>query len=458
MTKTTALASLLLVATVGSAPLALAAEQPMNVIFLLADDQRWDTLGSYGNRIVETPELDQLAAEGVRFEHMFVTTSLCVTSRASFITGQYARRHQIWDFATQLTDQQLAESYLGRMKAAGYHLGFIGKYGVGDPPENYFEYNRAFPGQGRFILEVDGKTRHLTSVMGDQAVEFVQTAPEGRPFCLSVSFKAAHVQDSYDITDEPFPYDPELADLYADVVIEPPVSALPEFFSRLPRALQDSEARLRWAIRFWGPTRHQESVKGYYRLVTGIDRVVGRLRRALAERGLSDTTAIVYSGDNGFFLGEYGLAGKWTPHEPSIRVPLLVHDPRLPAGGRGAVRREMALNIDVAPTLLELAGLEPSASMQGRSVMPLVRGETPEWRTDFFYEHVFEHPRIPKTEGVRTERWKYIRYVDEDPAIEELYDLGQDPQELDNLAGRKEWEPVLEKLRRSWSEWREGAR
>jgi len=344
------------------------------------------------------------------------------------------------------------------MKAAEYHLGFIGKWGVGDPPKDYFDYDRTFPGQGRFILELNGETRHLTSVMGDQAIEFLSTAPADRPFCLSVSFKAAHVQDSYDITDTPFPYDPALGDLYEDVEIEPPVSALPQFFDRLPRSLQDSEARLRWAIRFWGPSRYQESVKGYYRLVTGIDRVVGRLRAELEKRGLADTTAIVYTGDNGFFLGEYGLAGKWTPHEASIRVPLLVYDPRLPEEARGRTRPEMALNIDIAPTLLELTGLEPSASMQGESLVPLVRGEGPEWRTEFFYEHLFEHPRLPKMEGVRTEEWKYIRYVDEDPAIEELYDLGRDPQELENLAGRKEWEPVQTRLRQSWAEWRERAR
>jgi arylsulfatase A-like enzyme len=456
--KTRRRAPILLLATLASAAFAQAAERPMNVIFLLADDQRWDTLGSYGNPVIQTPELDQLASEGVRFEHMFVTTSICVTSRASFITGQYARRHGIWGFETELSPTQLAESYLGRMKAAGYHLGFIGKWGVGDPPKDYFDYDRTFPGQGRFVLEVNGETRHLTSVMGDQAIEFVSTAPTDRPFCLSVSFKAAHVQDSYDITDTPFPYDPALSDLYEDVEIEPPVSALPQFFDRLPRSLQDSEARLRWAIRFWGPSRYQESVKGYYRLVTGIDRVVGRLRAELEKRGLADTTAIVYTGDNGFFLGEHGLAGKWTPHEASIRVPLLVYDPRLPEEARGRARPEMALNIDIAPTLLELAGLEPSASMQGESLVPLVRGEGPEWRTDFFYEHLFEHPRLPKMEGVRTEEWKYIRYVDERPVIEELYDLGRDPQELENLAGRKEWEPVLTRLRQSWAEWQERAR
>lgn len=451
-------AAVLLLVVLGSGALARAAEPPMNVIFLLADDQRWDTLGSYGNPVIQTPELDQLAVEGVRFEHMFVTTSICVTSRASFITGQYARRHGIWGFDTQLSPTQFAGSYLGRMKAAGYHLGFIGKWGVGDPPEDYFDYDRTFPGQGEFLLEVNGEQRHLTSVMGDQAIEFVSTAPAGRPFCLSVSFKAAHVQDSYDITDTPFPYDPALSALYEDVEIEPPVSALPQFFERLPRSLQNSEARLRWAIRFWGPARYQESVKSYYRLVTGIDRVVGRLRATLEERGLADSTAIVYTGDNGFFLGEYGLAGKWTPHEASIRVPLLVYDPRLPEDGRGLVRPEMALNIDIAPTLLELGGLDPTASMQGESLLPLVRGETPEWRSEFFYEHLFEHSRLPKMEGVRTEEWKYIRYVESDPLIEELYDLRRDPQELENLAGRVEWEPVLCRLRQSSSGWQERAR
>jgi arylsulfatase A-like enzyme len=440
-----------------SAP-ARAAERPMNVVVLLADDQRWDTLGVYGNPIVQTPELDRLAREGVRFERAFVTTSICATSRASFITGQYARRHGIWTFEKSLSPEQLAKSYLGRMKAAGYHLGFIGKWGVGKPPKDYFDYDRTFAGQGAYAVEVDGQTRHLTSVMGDQAVEFVRTAPAGRPFCLSVSFKAPHVQDSYDITDAPFPYDPRLSDLYRDVEIDPPASAAPGFFERLPRVLQDSEARLRWAIRFWGPARYQESVKGYYRLITGIDRVVGRLRAALEERGLRRDTAIVYTGDNGFFLGEHGLAGKWTPHEPSIHVPLLAYDPRLPDEARGRTLREMALNVDVAPTLLALAGLEPSDRMQGRSLLPLIRGEATSWRTEFFYEHLFEHPRLPKMEGVRTEDRKYIRYVETDPVVEELYDLQRDPQEVENLAGRKGSEPTLARLRQSWSEWREAVR
>lgn len=458
--QTRTLGSLLmvLVLAAGSAATVTAAERPLNVIFLLTDDQRWDTLGVNGNAIIQTPHLDQLAREGVRFDNAFVTTSICVTSRASIVTGQYARRHGIWSFRQQLSEEQFARSYLGHLKEQGYHLGFVGKWGIGPPPEGYFDYSKAFGGQGKFRVEVDGEERHLTSVMGDQILEFLETAPKDKPFCLSVSFKAAHVQDSYVITDEPFPYDRRLSDLYADVEIPPPSSAHPSFFEALPPFLQNSEARLRWAIRFWGPARYQESVKGYYRLVSGIDVVVGRLRTALAESGEAARTALVFTGDNGFYLGEFGLAGKWYAHEASIRVPLVIHDPRLPEAQRDRRVSSLALNIDVAPTILELAGLAPEPAMQGKSLMPLVKGDGVEWRTAFLYEHLFEHPRIPRSEAVRTERWKYVRYIDVEPPHEELYDLEADPQELRNLAGVSGYGPVLTEQRRSWEEWREAVR
>ncbi len=451
----TALVLQVVLAAAGAATLQ-AAEQPPNIIFLLTDDQRWDTLGVNGNPIIRTPNLDRLAREGVRFDNMFVTTSICATSRASFLTGQYARRHGIWDFNEGLTEEQLADSYVGRLKQAGYHLGFVGKWGVADPPRDYFDYDRAFGGQGQYRLEVDGRERHLTSVMGDQIVEFLGEVPADRPFCLSVSFKAAHVQDSYDLSQEPFPYDPRLEDLYRDVMIPSPSAALPALFERLPAFLQNSEARLRWAIRFWGPARYQESVKGYYRLISGVDDVVGRLRRALDddERGLSDRTAIVFAGDNGFFLGEFGLAGKWTPHEASIRVPLVIFDPRVSKEHADRRVDALALNIDVAPTLLELAGVAPGDEMQGRSLVPLLRDDAVGWRSSFFYEHLFVHPRIPRCEAVRTQGWKYIRYLDTDPLYEELYDLERDPQELQNLAAVSGYAAPLSELRQAWAQWR----
>lgn len=449
---------LIVTALIWSVPVCRAQSDPRNIIILITDDQRWDTLGVTGNPVVRTPNIDRLADRGVIFDNTFVTTSICATSRASIFTGQYARRHGIWDFRTELTPDQLNNSYLGRLREAGYFLGFIGKWGVGDPPQDFFDFDRAFSGQGRYRLEVNGEERHLTSVMGDQVVEFLSQLPEDRPFCLSVSFKAAHVQDSYDLSEDPFPYDPTLSSLYQDIEIPTSSAAEELFFARLPDFLKDSENRKRWAVRFWGPGRYQESVKGYYRLISGVDRVVGRLTDTLEERGLSGSTLILYSSDNGFFLGEFGLAGKWTPHEVSIRVPLILFDPGLKEEFRGRRVSQIALNIDIAPTVVEAAGLAPGSEMQGRSLLPLMCGQTVKWREELFYEHLFRHPMIPPTEGVRTRDWKYIRYLESEPLYEELYDLRSDPQELSNRAYLKPYAAQLRLMREIWSRLREQVR
>jgi arylsulfatase A-like enzyme len=207
---------------------------------------------------------------------------------------------------------------------------------------------------------------------------------------------------------------------------------------------------MRWAVRFWGPNRYQESVKGYYRLISGVDVAVGKIIDILSRRGLLDNTIILFTGDNGFFLGEFGLAGKWLAHEASIRVPLIIFDPRHAASRR----EELALNIDLAPTMLELAGLPTPEQMQGRSLAALVRNEDVDWRTEFFYEHHYKHRRIPVTEAVRTSTWKYIRYLNSSPFYEELYDLSIDPRESENLAPLPEHRSQLEQMRTKWSTWR----
>lgn len=408
-------------------------EQRPNLILLLTDDHRRDALGIY-NSIVETPHLDNLAHRGVLFDQAFVTTSICMTSRASILTGQYARRHKIWDFQTPLSTEQLSQTYPALLKSAGYRIGFIGKWGVGEPPVNFFDFDRSFAGQGRYLMERNGVKRHLTSIMGDDAIEFLEGASPDVPFCLSISFKAPHVQDSYNLKDDPFPSDPALDNLYEDRTIPPPVTSEGTYFERLPTFLQNSENRMRWAVRFWGPDRYQESIKGYYRLVSGVDRVVGRIVDFLEQHPeVRDNTVILFTSDNGFFLGEFQLAGKWLAHDPSIRVPLILFDPREPESS-GTRRDELVLNIDVAPTLLHLAGIRIPEQMQGRSLIPLLRNEEQEWRADFFYEHLFSHPRIPATEAVRTSEWKYIHYPDEPRSAEELYNLVDDAKEKNNLA------------------------
>jgi arylsulfatase A-like enzyme len=418
--------------------------RPPNLLFLLGDDHRWDALGCMGNPIIQTPNIDSLSRSGVTFENNFVTTAICVTSRASFFTGLYARKHGILAFNQQFSSDQLARTYPAQLRKSGYRTGFIGKYGLdgGELPVNGFDYWRGFRGQGKYFPKGEPGV-HLTQVMSDQAVEFLQGSKQDQPFCLSVSFKAPHVED-----DDPrqFLYDPRDAALYRDVDIPIPKTADPRYIAQLPLSVQRSEARKRWAVRFGTPGLYQESVKAYYRLVTGVDRAVGDMLKAIEARGLRENTVIVYTGDNGFYLNEHGLAGKWFMHEESIRTPLIVNDPRT-SRLRGARLKQMSLNIDIAPTLLDLAGARGGETMQGRSLIPALRGSREAWRSEFFYEHNFPHSWIPQTEGIRDSRWKYTKYVSNNPPEEEMYDLQADPLEARNLASAPAQASELHRLR-----------
>ncbi|MEM9479127.1 MAG: sulfatase [Verrucomicrobiota bacterium] len=424
-----------------------AAERP-NIIFLLTDDQRWDTLGCYGNEIIHTPNLDALAERGMVFDRAFVTSAICAPNRACILTGQYAARHGMWQFNEELSAEQLASSYPALLKKGGYRTGFIGKYGVGDPPgEEVFDFNKGFPGQGKFIMQKNGKTLHLTSVMANQAEEFIESSVStereaAKPFHLSISFKAPHVQDSQSVKSDQFPYDPDpsIADLYRDIEIPLPSTATAEYFDRWPDFIKHSETRARWAVRYWSPKRTQESLKGYYRLISGVDKAVGRILAKLKAAGVADNTIIIFTSDHGQYLGDYGFAGKWYPHDASIRVPLIVYDPRLPESKRGQRTKDFALSIDMGATMLDYAGIDIPESVQGRSVKEIVDGTTPpDWRKEMYYEHHFApmeswNMSIPQNEGIRTERWKYIQYIDSNPLFEELYDLAKDPEETMNLA------------------------
>ena len=423
-----------------------------NIIFLLTDDQRWDSLSCMGNPVVRTPNVDQLSEHGVHFRRHFVTTAICMTSRASIFSGLYARTHRINSFDTPFSPERYAGIYPELIRNSGYHTGFIGKWGVGSKmPEDHFDYWRGFPGQGHYYQKRDGKFIHITELMGDQSLEFLAGAPKGKPFCLSVSFKAPHVQDE---DPRQFLYDPKHRYMYHDDRIPIPKTADPRYIAMLPPEVQRSEGRRRWAVRFGTPELFQESVRGYYRLITEVDIVVGRLVEDLKKRGVWENTVIVYSGDNGFYLSEHGLAGKWLMHEESIRTPLIIHDPRLPATARGKKPNEMSLNIDIAPTLLSIAGIQ-APPMQGRNLYPLIQGQSRDWRHGFFYEHTFTNGWIPQTEGIRTENWKYTRYTDTDPMFEELFDLEADPLEERNLAADPALQDRLEGMRKRWQTWRE---
>lgn len=425
-----------------------------NFIFLLTDDQRADAMGCAGNPIIHTPNMDTLARDGVRFRNAFVTTSICMASRASVFTGLYERKHGCTFGTPPLAPEYWAMGYPSLLRKAGYRTGFIGKFGIRLPksikPKDRFDMMVGFPGQGHYERKTeDGRQEHLTSFNGDTALRFLRGCKPDQPFCLSISFKAPHVQDR---DPRQFIPDPAYRDLYKDVTIPPPDNGGDKTFERLPAFLQKTEGRERWQIRFATPQMYQRSVKNYYRLVTGVDAQLGRIRAELAKRGLADNTILLLMGDNGFYLGERGLAGKWYAHEESIRVPLLIYDPRKPQAKRGRVLEAMALNVDIAPTLLDLAGLAVPEAMQGRSLAPWLDGQTPAWRQDFLYEHLFDRDNIPKSEGVRTTRWKYVRYFEQKPVYEELYDLQSDPKEHRNLTREPGHQGTLRRLRRRCDE------
>ncbi len=438
--------------TVVLAVTTLAAPARPSFLFILTDDQRFDTLGCTGNKLIQTPNLDRLAMRGVRFQNHFVTTPICCVSRASLFTGQYQRRHRIGDFATPLTAQQWAASYPAQLRAAGYRTGFIGKLGVGDGTAvaalaGEFDFWRGQPGQAGewFIDPDDPQQRHMTARMGEEALEFLDGCVPDQPFCLSLSFNAPHARDG-----KPRPFEPDRRDeaFYSDLRIPPPVSATPEDFARLTEFVQQSEARRRWEPRFSTDEKYQATMKDYYRLITGIDREVGRLVERLASRGLADHTVILFTSDNGWLAGEHGLADKWFIYEESIRVPLVIVDPRMPPSARGLTVDVITLNLDLAPTMLALAGLPVPASIQGRSLEPFVQGDRPVgWRTDFFFEHHFGPHIIPPSEGIRNEHWTYVRWLPPNPEIEELYDLRRDPLQRTNLAANPAQATLLHSLR-----------
>ncbi len=434
----------------------LQAEERPNIVFLLVDDLRWNALGFMGNSIVQTPNLDRLAKEGIVFDQAFVTTSICSVSRASIFTGQWKRRHGIVDFHTGLTPEQRAITYPVLLRGQGYQTGLIGKYGVGsaevqESKREDFDFWEGRPGQGgKHFIDPDDPTRtHSTAKYGNHALEFLRSVDPEKPFHLSVSFNAVHARDNEPREFEPDPRDEEL---YKDITIPLPPTATVELFGKLPGFVKESEGRRRWFWRFDEPEKAQSVLRDYYRLITGVDREVGRILQILEERGIADRTVILFTSDNGFALGDRGLADKWFFWEEDIRVPLLIRDPRLPKERQGARVSSMVLNVDLAPTMLDLAGIEAPAAMQGRSLVPLIKGENPtNWRTEYFYEHHSVPSIIPQVEGVRTKRWKYIRWIKSDPLLEELYDLREDPLETNNLANDAPHQEVLEELRGKWA-------
>jgi len=428
-----------------------------NVLFILTDDQRWDLMGCAGHPIVRTPNMDRIAAEGARFTNAFVTTSLCSPSRASFLTGLYAHCHGVRR-NDQMDLSADTPTFPRLLQAAGYDTAFIGKWHMAPTadPRPGFDYWLSFVGQGEYKdpdLNENGTSfkasGYMTDLLTDYAVRWLRR-PRTRPFCMILSHKAIH---------GPFQPAQRHAGLYADARMPKPPN-FDDTFEGKPEWLRASMIRggrrAEWLANrdkpvppAIPPVPWQERNEGrlnYMRTLAAVDEGIGRVLGALEEAGVLDDTVVIFAGDNGFFLGEHRRGDKRLIYEESIRIPLLMRYPRL--AKPGALVEGMALNLDVAPTVLDLAGAEAPSAVQGRSLRPLLEGSAGSWRTSFLYEYFQEGwlPGIPTMLGVRTDRWKYVRYPEIED-LDELYDLSADPHELRNLAADPDSRQHLEAMR-----------
>ncbi|EON78371.1 hypothetical protein ADIS_1234 [Lunatimonas lonarensis] len=410
------------------------AKQRPNIIFILTDDQRWDALGHAGNEYVQTPEMDRLAEEGSYFPNALVTTPICAGSRATIFTGLYERTHAYNFQSGPIKNEFMETAYPKLLKEAGYRVGFYGKYGVNhkdlagqfDEYDSYDRNGQFKDHRGYFFKTIDGDTVHLTRYTGHQALEFIEKARPEEPFCLSLSFSAPHAHDPAELQ---YFWQPEVDHLLSDVTVAGPDLADDRYFLAQPDFVRRGFNRLRWTWRYDTPEKYQHSMKGYYRMISGIDLEIAKIRQLLEAKGLDKNTVIIFMGDNGYFIGERQLAGKWLMYDNSIRVPLMVYDPRLT---KHVDSQEIAANVDVPATILDIAGVSIPANYQGKSLLPVIKGE-PLNRDTVLIEHLWDFENIPPSEGLRTAEWKYFRYVN-DKSVEELYHLAVDPLETNNLA------------------------
>ena len=432
-------------------------QQP-NILFVFTDDQAQNCVQSFGNPHIQTRHIDRLAAEGVVFREAFVTTAICCSNRACILTGQHMRRHGIEDFKRPLSAEALARTYPLLLRERGYRTGFFGKFAIGrdDPeildlslPADKFDWWYGFPQSINFLQRDERGEHYLTTRIEEEIAAFLKSQPSDRPFCLTVALKEPHGPTNY--------FDPAVEDPYATADIPLPPTFTQAHFDALPELVQNSMNGSGAADRLAHPDKLVQQMRTNYRLITRADLALGRIREALQAHGFDKNTVIIYSSDHGSLLGAHGLTGKWLMYEESIRVPLIIYDPRPDAQGSQRQRTEMALSIDLAPTMLDLAGVQAPPEMQGRSLLGLVQGEQLPWRSDWYYEHTYANPPqhvIPKSEGVRTVDWKYIRYTDSQPAVEQLFHLADDPREERDLAADPQYARQLSRLREACDRYR----
>jgi arylsulfatase A-like enzyme len=418
-----------------------------NLVFFFGEGQRADALSIAGNPILKTPNHDRIGREGVRFTNAFCTNALCAPARAVALTGMYSQ--STGALANERNDLPLPQDiplFTDILHEAGYEVAIVGKthvrngaedrywdyyFGHNSPGNNYWNPFYKEGRKGKIGPQKQYKNVYADSLAVDKALEWLEEPRGDKPFCLLVWFMTPHA---------PFYRARRYLDLYRETVIPKPATFDDDLkgYPGKPRCFADANNKIGTTVMGDTCRSLEEVVKDYYAGLTAVDDMMGRIMDYLETKNILDDTAIMQGSDHGYFLGEWRMYDKRLMHEPSIRVPLMLRYPkRIPAG---TVRSEMVIDTDLAPTLLDLAGVPVPAHMQGKSLVPLANAANPDFRKDYYYEY-FEWPNpegVRPCRGIRTERYKLIHYV-MDPQEFEMYDLQADPGELNNLYGRAEY-------------------
>lgn len=446
-----------------------------NILYIMSDDHGWQAMSCYGSRINQTPNLDRIAYGGVRLDNCFCTNSICAPSRAVILTGKYSHLNGVKTLADKFDGRQVTFPQL--LQASGYQTALFGKWHLGhggnSDPTGFDDW-KVLPGQGKYhdpiFIEPEGieweVPGYVTTLTTDFSLDWLEARDKSKPFLLTCHFKAPH---------GPWEPDHKHEELYEDVEIPEPDTLYDNYSNRsgaaraakmridrdlpnritkyqIAEGLSETEARKRI---------YQHFIKDYLRCVASIDENVGRLLDYLDEQGLTEDTIVVYTSDQGFYLGDHGWYDKRFMYEESLRMPCLIKYPReIPAG---TCTDAFAVNVDFAQTLLDYAGVEATEEMQGCSLRPILEGQVPEgWQTSVYYRYWMHLDKIHNVYahyGVRTEKYKLIYYYGEalgssgtqdisTPKEWELFDLEKDPRELCNVYGRPEYTEITVQLER----------
>lgn len=449
-------------------------QPPINIIFILSDDHRYDFMG-FMNTVpgLQTPGMDQMAKEGAHMKNAFVTTSLCSPSRASILTGQYAHTHTVVDNSAPMSgDLQFYPQYLQKK---GYTTAYMGKWHMGnngDAPQKGFDHWVSFADQGKYfgnLLNRDGKREqmpadnYITDQLTREAIQWMDGVKE-KPFAMYLSHKGVHAEfmpaprhqglySKLPIMSPPSMYLTVTDSSKQFGIVQPPKT--PVNYVDIPKWVRAQRYSWHGVDHMYdGQIPFDEFYHLYLETLQSVDESIVEVLNWVTKNNLQNNTMVVYMGDNGFLFGEHGLIDKRNAYEESMRVPMLVWAPGMVKAG--SVFQQMILNIDLAPTFLDVAGIARPAQMQGQSFLPILKGQTPDWRNQVFYEYYWEQafPQTPTTYAVRTDQYKYIAY-NGIWDVNELYDIEADPYEMNNLIRNKKYDKVGLALRDSLYNWLE---